>query len=78
MADRPGEVILRIFLRRQHLDELGAAPDHLLDGLAVDQSRHMDILRSHVVKLREIRGQGQQRIELSDQAARLQRSHHEA
>jgi hypothetical protein len=78
MTDGPGKVILRILFRRQNLDELRTALDHLLDGLAIDQRRHKDILRAHVVKLREVRGQGQQRIELGHHATRLQCSHHEA
>jgi hypothetical protein len=78
MADSTRKVILRILLRRQNLDELRAALHHFLDGVAIDQSRHVDILRSHVVTLREVRGQGQQRIELGYEAARLQRSHHES
>jgi hypothetical protein len=78
MADGAGEMILRILLGRQNLDELGAALDHLLNAHAIDQIRHIDILGAHVVKLREVARKRQERIELSYQAARLQRPHHEA
>ena len=73
MADRPGKVVLRVLLRRQHLDELRACDQPLEVSRSISDAMS-SILRPHVVVLGKVSRQGQRSGSRSGWAARLQGS----